>query len=112
MEEILGYCGLLCNNCDAYKATVGNDNELREKTADEWRKAFNPDIKAEDINCLGCKSDVVFGYCKVCEIRACSSEKSLENCGSCSSFSCDKVEGILKHAPDARERLEKSKKQP
>lgn len=107
MSEIIACCGLLCSDCPAYKATLHNDDGLREKTAEEWRKAFNPDIKAEDINCLGCKSDLTFGYCKVCEIRACSLEKSLENCGGCTSFSCDKLEGLLQHAPEARGRLEK-----
>ncbi|MCX7773567.1 MAG: DUF3795 domain-containing protein [Clostridia bacterium] len=105
MSEMLAYCGLLCNDCPAYVATMNNDQALREKTADEWRKMFNPDVKAEDINCLGCKSDVVYGYCQVCEIRACSKEKEMDHCGKCESFSCSKVEGILQHSPDARERL-------
>lgn len=107
MSDIIAYCGLLCNECPAYKATLHNDNELREETAKEWSKMNNADIKAEDINCLGCKSDLVFGYCKVCEIRACSSGKSLETCAGCDSYGCDKVEAVLQNAPDARERLEK-----
>jgi hypothetical protein len=107
MKDIIAYCGLLCNECPAYKATIYNDNELREMTAKEWRKMFNPDIKAEDIICLGCKSDLVFGYCKVCEIRVCSSEKSLETCVGCDSYGCDKLDEFLQHAPKAKERLEK-----
>jgi hypothetical protein len=108
MSEIIAYCGLLCNECPAYIATVQNDYALKEKTAEKWR-AYKPDIKAEDINCLGCKSDIVFGHCRGCEIRACGSEKLLENCGECTSFSCDKLEVNLQHARDARERLVKFK---
>ncbi|MCX8131916.1 MAG: DUF3795 domain-containing protein [Clostridia bacterium] len=109
MSEIIAYCGILCNECPGYKATVQNDDSLREKTAEEWKK-FSPDIKAEDINCLGCKSDTVFGYCKVCEIRACGMEKELENCAGCSSYGCDKLESFLKNVPEVRERLEKLRK--
>ncbi|WP_010246233.1 DUF3795 domain-containing protein [Acetivibrio cellulolyticus] len=107
MSDIIAYCGLLCNECPAYKATVHNDNELREMTAKEWRKMFNPDIKAEDVNCLGCKSDLVFGYCKTCDIRACSSGKSLDTCAGCASYGCDKLEEMLQYAPNAKERLDK-----
>ena len=108
MSEMLAYCGLLCNECLAYKATVNNDQEMREKTAESWSKMFGGDIKAEDINCMGCSSDVLFSHCKVCEIRSCATEKALSNCGGCDSFACDKVEGILKHDTAARERLKKS----
>ncbi|MDP4091816.1 MAG: DUF3795 domain-containing protein [Bacillota bacterium] len=110
MSEIIAYCGLLCNECPAYIATINNDDELRKKTALEWGKAYNADIKAEDLVCMGCKSDVVFGYCKVCEIRSCSSGKSLENCSQCTSFSCSKVDRVLNYSPEARKRLEKFKK--
>jgi hypothetical protein len=90
-------------------ALTNNDNELRKKTAEEWSKQYNADIKAEDINCLGCKSEVLFGHCNVCEIRKCAIGKSLDNCSKCSSFSCDQLEGILKFVPEARRNLEESK---
>ncbi len=105
MSEIMAYCGLLCNNCLAYKATVADDMSMREKTAEQWSRMYNVEIKPEDINCLGCNSDVLVGHCKVCEIRSCAREKGMENCGKCESFVCSKVEGILKHDESARERL-------
>lgn len=105
MSEMMAYCGLLCNECPTYKATVADDMALREKTAAEWSKMNNADIKPEDINCLGCNSDVLFGYCKMCEIRSCAREKGLKDCGKCSSFACGKVEGILEFDKGARERL-------
>lgn len=106
MENLMSYCGLMCSTCPAYIATINNDDELRKKTADEWSKSFSPDIKAEDINCKGCKSDTVFGYCSICEIRSCSRNNSYSSCAECSSFGCDKLESIHKYAQEARERLE------
>ncbi|MGM9794578.1 MAG: DUF3795 domain-containing protein, partial [Candidatus Cryptobacteroides sp.] len=33
MNELIGYCGLDCGQCDARIATVNNDDELRARTA-------------------------------------------------------------------------------
>lgn len=33
MKDMIGYCGLDCEKCDAYLATINNDQALREKTA-------------------------------------------------------------------------------
>jgi hypothetical protein len=96
------YCGLSCDNCLAYQATVNNDDQLREETAAKWRQIFSPNIQAADIQCLGCKSEVRFGYCASCGIRSCSVAKGLENCGECDAFSCDKTEQFFKHAPEAK----------
>ena len=65
-------CGLDCEGCDARIATVGNDNELREKTARKWSEMNNaPEITAATINCMGCRVDgAKFAYCSdYCEIR-------------------------------------------
>lgn len=109
MDNNIACCGLNCNECTAYKATVSNSDELRKQTADEWGKQFNVNINPEDINCLGCRSELLFGHCNVCEIRKCALDKTLDNCGKCSSFSCEKVEEILKHVPEARKNLENSR---
>lgn len=109
MSEIMAYCGLLCSECPAYKATVNNDEAMRAKTAAQWSGMYNADIKPEDINCLGCDSDVLFSHCNVCEIRSCARGAGLEDCGKCGSFACGKVEGVLKYDEGARERLKKGR---
>jgi len=53
----IAVCGLDCASCEAYIATKRNDNELRAKVAKKWSKNFkHPNLKPEDINCLGCLS--------------------------------------------------------
>ena len=36
VKERIGYCGLDCEECDAYLATIHDDQALREKTAKLW----------------------------------------------------------------------------
>ena len=56
MKQLIACCGLDCENCDARIATVQNDNELREKTAQKWSSMNNaPEITAATINCMGCR---------------------------------------------------------
>lgn len=57
MKEMIGYCGLDCKKCDAYLATVNDDQELREKTAKLWAESNNAPILPEHINCEGCRAD-------------------------------------------------------
>ena len=56
MKNRIAYCGLDCEKCDAYIATVNDDQELREKTADLWAKLNNAPILPEHINCEGCRT--------------------------------------------------------
>ena len=36
MRPNIAYCGLVCEQCDAYIATLHDDQALREKTAKLW----------------------------------------------------------------------------
>jgi hypothetical protein len=53
MEKQIACCGLDCAGCDARIATLANDNELRTKTAEQWKVQFSADITPEMINCTG-----------------------------------------------------------
>lgn len=109
MKQLIACCGLDCENCDARIATVRNDNELREKTAQKWSVMNNaPEITAETINCMGCRADgVKFVYCSAyCQIRKCVHEKGYDTCGDCKELNtCPIVSPIFQHAPDAKENL-------
>ncbi len=47
--NLSAYCGLNCEECEAYKATINNDDELREKVAKEWSILNNVEIIKEMI---------------------------------------------------------------
>ena len=106
MKQLIACCGLDCEGCDARIATVGNDNELREKTARKWSEMNNaPEITAATINCMGCRADgAKFAYCSdYCEIRKCVNKKGLNTCKELNS--CPIVGAVFLHAPDAKENL-------
>lgn len=108
MKNMIGYCGLDCEKCDAYLATIYDDNALREKTAKLWAALNNAPILPEHINCDGCRMDgkkTVF--CQhLCKVRQCALEKAMPTCGSCAELErCEKVSMIFSNSPDALNNL-------
>lgn len=113
MKQLIACCGLDCESCDARIATVKNDNELREKTAQKWSAMNNaPEITAGTINCLGCRTGgAKFAYCSdYCQIRKCVQKKGFHTCGDCKELdNCQIVGAIFLHASGAKESLLSSK---
>ena len=67
MNKMIAYCGLDCEKCDAYLATINDDHELRRKTAKLWAELNNAPILPEHINCQGCRAEgVKTGFAIVC----------------------------------------------
>lgn len=109
MKKMIGCCGLDCEKCDAYLATVQNDDARREKTAKLWSELNGVPITPEMINCTGCRVDGVKTYfCSdLCEIRKCSQGKGLETCGACAELKrCKTVEEIHKNSEEALANLQ------
>ena len=108
MKRLIACCGLDCEYCDARRATVDNDDALRERTARKWSEMNDaPQITAATIHCTGCRTEgVKFAYCSdLCRIRKCVSEKGLSTCGDCREVDACPIVGAIFHAPDARENL-------
>lgn len=112
MNKMIAYCGLDCEKCDAYIATITNDNELRRKTAQKWSELNGVEITAEMINCVGCRTNgVKTPYCEqFCAIRKCAVGKDLETCGNCRNLQkCQTVGMILSNNDSALHNLKNSK---
>jgi hypothetical protein len=104
MEKIIACCGLNCATCDARIATVTNNNDLREKTAEIWRKQYNATgLTAEMINCTGCREEgAKLGHCNECGVRNCVITKGFQTCADCSELEkCELLAPIHKFVPDA-----------
>jgi len=103
MEKLIACCGLNCKECEARKATLNNDNNLRIEVAKKWSKWNKIEIKPESINCVGCTTDgLKFGYCMMCPIRKCSYENHYKNCGECPKMeSCGKLKMITDNNKEA-----------
>ena len=78
MKKMIAYCGLDCEKCDAYLATLHDDQALCEKTAKVWSELNHVPILPEHINCLGCRADgIKTVFCdSLCEIRQCALKKA------------------------------------
>ena len=108
MNKYIAYCGLDCKNCEAYKATVNDDDELRIKVAKEWSEMNHAEITPQMINCQGCRLDgVKTPFCdKMCPIRQCALSKSVETCGDCCEMnSCKKLAMVTGNNAEAANRL-------
>ncbi len=82
----LGYCGINCDECPAYKGTVSSDVALLEKVAgSSWHGASS----APEWVCLGCTpADQSFlaKDCADCRIRDCAIGKGVQNCAACGNY--------------------------
>ena len=108
MKDMIGYCGLDCEKCDAYIATVNDDNALREKTAKLWAELNNAPILPEHINCEVCrkkKKKTVFCD-SMCGVRQCALKKGVSTCGDCPELdTCPTVGAITLNNSSAMENL-------
>lgn len=108
MKKMIAYCGLDCEKCDAYLATVNDDQALREKTAKLWSEMNHIVILPEQINCEGCRTDgIKTVFCQSrCKIRQCAIGKDFETCGDCPDMEgCQTIAMIHATNQAARETL-------
>lgn len=108
MKDLIAYCGLDCERCEARTATLHDDNALREKVAKHWSELNGVEITPAMINCTGCRVDgVKTPYCEsLCPVRQCALSRNIGTCGDCAELeTCEKVGMIIGNNPDALRNL-------
>ena len=108
MQNNIAYCWLDCEQCDAYIATLHDDQALREKTAKLWAALNHAPILPEHINCQGCRADgAKTVFCEqLCAVRRCALQRGADTCGDCPEMeSCPTVGAIFANAPQAKKNL-------
>ena len=108
MQNNIAYCGLDCEQCDAYIATLHDDQALREKTAKLWAALNHAPILPEHINCQGCRADgAKTVFCEqLCAVRRCARQRGVDTCGDCPEVeTCPTVGAIFANAPQAKKNL-------
>ena len=93
---MLGYCGIDCQACEAYKGTVATRIDLLEKAAGSyWDGAYS----AQEWVCLGCTpadQGILAKYCATCGIRGCATKRGVQNCAMCTdSEGCERLKTFI-----------------
>ena len=106
---MIAYCGMDCKKCEGYRATEENNDILKAEVAEKWSQQYNADIKPEQINCSGCKSEgVKFFFTETtCPLRKCNIEKNTPHCAKCSQYRCETLDKFISMAPSIGDALEK-----
>ncbi len=108
MERMIATCGLICTDCEAYKATQDGDDAALEAVAKTWSKQFGVTLTADDCSCNGCGAATGpwMSHCSECEIRACGIEQGVANCSECASYACEKLSTFLEQVSAAKATLD------
>jgi len=109
MERTIAYCGLVCSECRGFLATQSGDWEALEELAQEMNQAFElGTITADSVACDGCLGDKgkKCGYCAMCAVRRCASERGVTTCADCGAYECDRLKELWRMAPSAQTVLE------
>jgi len=112
VPKMIACCGLVCSACPTHIATQNDDDVARANTAALYAEKFGLNLKPEEINCDGCLTvgGKQIGYCQVCNIRQCCTEKGLANCAHCPDQSCEKLASFHQFSPDAKASFESLKR--
>jgi hypothetical protein len=78
--KFLAPCGLYCGVCGVYYATRDKNEKFKERLVGVYKGKLPgaDDLSPEGIQCEGCLSDSVFGFCQVCPIRDCTEAKGYQ----------------------------------
>ena len=77
MRDMIAYCGLDCEKCDAYLATDQRRSGIARENCKTRSELNHAPILPEHINCQGCRMDgAKTVYCEsLCGIRQCALQK-------------------------------------
>jgi hypothetical protein len=114
MDQMITYCGLVCDTCPIHLATLETDIskkvKMRISIAEELSKIYGTIPEPKIItDCDGCKTNNgrLFTGCIDCKIRKCAIQKNITNCAYCGDYPCDNLKKHFTFDPASKERLEK-----
>ena len=91
-KDLMAPCGLYCGVCGVYIATRDGNEKLKTIMANLYG------TKPEDTECLGCMQPdppkKIYGYCRICAIRACVKSKGYYSCHQCGEWPCGMIENF------------------
>lgn len=109
-DKLIAACGLICSECDAYRATQKGDADAIANVAAQWSEQYGSAIPPESVWCDGCMAngERLCGHGGECKIRSCVVERGLGTCAGCDDYACGLLQEFFAMAAEsgARETLE------
>jgi hypothetical protein len=90
------YCGIDCERCRVFRATVDGDGEQRSLAAQYYAEMGIP-VSESELRCRGCRSEERMAGCGGCPYRKCGIEKGVRSCGECGEYPCDSLRWYTKN---------------
>ena len=116
MNQMLSYCGLVCDTCPIYLVTreTNKEEQVRKRIeiARLCQEQYGLKFELADItDCDGCRTmdGRLFSGCVGCNIRNCAKERAIENCAQCNEYVCERLETFFVKDPSAKTRLEETR---
>ncbi|MBP7401559.1 MAG: DUF3795 domain-containing protein [Clostridia bacterium] len=98
-KETSAVCGLYCDSCGIYIATTEEPGRLPAIAASKG-------TTSEGVRCLGCRSAVLYPFCRDCRMKACAARKGIDFCGSCDEYPCGILQDFQRLKPHRIELFE------
>ncbi|MCP4151443.1 MAG: DUF3795 domain-containing protein [bacterium] len=83
-KTLAAVCGLYCEGCTLYIATMEDPARLKELAA-----RFQ--LTEEAISCYGCRSHKRGPYCQECKMVSCAAERGIDFCIECEEYPCKEL---------------------
>lgn len=104
---MISFCGINCDECPIYIATLKGDNRLKAALARDLT-VEGCIFRIEDINCTGCLQPANCNRKMKgnCEIRRCALRHEIANCGECAEYPCSILDKYLEKNSKQRQVLD------
>ena len=108
MQRIVAPCGLICSECEAYRATQANDADAIAAVAVEWSQRYGTAFSPDDIWCDACTSasERTARHTRECPVRPCALRRGVATCAECSDYRCEQLTRVHRLVPQAQETLD------
>jgi hypothetical protein len=108
MKRTVAPCGLICSECEAYRATPTNDTRAIAAVAVEWSQRYGITFSPDDIWCDGCTSasERTARHTRECPVRPCARRRGLATCAECGDYCCEQLARVHQLAPQAQQTLD------
>ena len=108
MHGIMAPCGLICSECEAYRATQADDGKAIVAVAVEWSQRYGITFSPDDIWCDGCTSatERTARHTRECPVRPCALRRGMVTCAECGDYRCEQLARVHRLATQAQQTLD------